>query len=164
MRRASFLLSCLLAAASLLASAAPALPQGAPKATVAVMELDALGATKDEASAITDRLREELLKSGRIAMVDRAKLADVLQVQADQQATCTGSAAQCALQVGKLLGVNKLVSGKVTKFGAEAWQISATLVDVETAQTLKAESVRFRGDILSLLDKAVPELATKLGG
>lgn len=162
MRRATLLLSCLLAASTFLAAALAAQTQGAPKASVAVMEFEPLGASKDEASAITDRLREELLKSGKINMVERAKIADVLAVQADQQATCTGSAAQCALAVGKLLGVNKLVSGKVTKFGADAWQIAATLVDVETAQTLKAETVRFRGDILSLLDKAIPDLAARL--
>ena len=85
------------------------------------------------------------------------------KTQADAQAACTGSPASCAIKIGKILGVRMMISGKVIKFGQDAWQVSATMVDVETAQTVKAETVRYRGDVISLTDKAMPELANKLG-
>ena len=145
-------------------AAAHALAQSSPaKRNVAVQEFQAVGASAGEATAITDRLREEIVRAGKMVMVDRAKMSEILSAQADAQASCTGPAAQCAIKIGKILGVRLIISGKVIKFGQDAWQVSATLVDVETAQTLKAETVRYRGDVMALSDKAMPELAAKLG-
>jgi hypothetical protein len=86
----------------------------------------------------------------------------ILEAQAQQFAAC-GDNAKCQANIGKLLSANRVISGKVTKFAADAWQVYATLVNVETGQTLKAESVRFRGDLPGLLDKPVLELAEKIG-
>lgn len=94
-------------------------------------------------------------------VVDRSTMNEIFAAQAAKQAACTGPA--CA-DIGKILGVQRMISGKVVKFDRDAWQISATLLDVESAQTLKAETVRQKGDVLSVLDKAIPILAAKLGG
>ena len=133
------------------------------KLNVAVQEFQPVGATDVEAQAITDRLREELVRSGKMVMVDRSKMSEILNAQADQQAACSGGPSNCAVKIGKILGVRMMISGKVIKFGQDAWQVSATMVDVETAQTVKAETVRYRGDVISLSEKAMPELAAKLG-
>ena len=145
-------------------AATPAVPAAKPedsgKELVAVMDLEAVGASKVEASAITDRLREELLKSGKFTLVDRSQMTAVLDEQALQQSGCTTQ--ECAVKVGKVLGVRKLISGKVTKISETGWVVNATVVDVETSETLRAESLRHRGDYFSLLDEAISGLALKL--
>jgi TolB-like protein len=127
---------------------------------VAVLDLDAVGASKVEASAMTDRLREELLRTGKFTLVDRSQMQAVLDEQALQQTGCTTQ--ECAVQVGKVLGVKKIVSGRVTKIADTQWLLSAQIVDVETAETLRAESLRFRGDYFSMLDEGIVTLVAKL--
>ena len=135
-------------------------PRKPPQETIAVMDLQAVGATPAEAQALTDRLREVLFESGRFVLVDRSQMDAVLNEQALQQTGCTSQ--ECAVQVGRVLGVRKLVTGKVVKIGADIWLLSATLVDVETAQTLKATSVRHKGDYFALMDQRVAEIAAQL--
>jgi TolB-like protein len=127
---------------------------------VAVLDLEAVGADKVQASAATDRLREELLKSGRFTLVDRSQMDEVLKEQAFQQTGCTTQ--ECAVQVGKVLGVRKLITGRVTKLDDRNWLISAQLVDVESAATEKAESLQHEGTFPSLLGTGIAKLAGQL--
>jgi TolB-like protein len=150
-----------LAGAQQAGGAKPAVPKATDgKDLVAVLELDAVGASKIEASAMTDRLREELLRSGKFTLVDRSQMQSVLDEQALQQTGCTTQ--ECAVQVGKVLGVKKIVSGKVTKISDTQWLLAAQIVDVETAETLRAESLRYRGDYFSMLDEGIVTLVAKL--
>jgi hypothetical protein len=129
---------------------------------VAVMDLQAVQATPAEVQALTDRLREVLHKSGRFKLVERGQMDAVLNEQALQQTGCTSQ--ECAVQVGRILGVRKLVVGKVVKVSDEVWLLSAALVDVETAETLRAESVRHKGDYFALMDERVREIGEKMAG
>jgi N-acetylneuraminic acid mutarotase len=137
---------------------APAAPQD--KELIAVMDMEGVGTSDVEKQAITDRLREVLLKTGRFTVVDRSQMETILDEQALQQTGCTGES--CAVQVGQILGVRKIVAGKIVKFSDTLWQISALMLDVETAETLRADSVRHQGDIFSLLDNQVTLLGQKL--
>jgi TolB-like protein len=129
---------------------------------IAVLNLDAVGASDVEASALSDRLREELLRVGKFSLVERQRLDAVLQEQSLQQVSCTGQ--QCAVEAGRLLGVKKIVTGRATKLGENSWQVSAQVVDVQTAETLRAESVIHEGRFVDLLQQGVPALAAKLAG
>ena len=132
----------------------------APKADlIAVMDLQPVGASVAEAQALSDRLREVMLKTGQFTLVDRGQMDQVLNEQALQQTGCTSQ--ECAVQVGRILGVRKMVLGKVVKVSDTVWLLSAMLVDVETAQTLRAESVRHRGDFFALMDDRVREIGEK---
>jgi TolB-like protein len=156
--------------AGLIAAAALAAPFLLPPAArsqparelIAVMNLDAVGTTEVEASALSDRLREELLRTGRFTLIERQRLDAVLQEQSLQQAACSGQ--QCAVEAGRVLGVRKIVTGRATRLGPDSWQLSAQLVDVQTAETLRAESVLHEGRFLDLIQTGVPALAVKLAG
>lgn len=132
------------------------------KELIAVLDLDAVASTKAQASAMTDRLREELLRTGIFVLVNRDQIDELLKEQAFQQTGCTSQ--ECAVQVGKVLGVRKMVSGRVTKLDDQHWLLTANLTDVETAQTLRAESIRFEGDFFTLLGVGIGQLAAKLAG
>jgi TolB-like protein len=126
------------------------------KELIAVMDLQAVQASPAEAQALSDRLREVMLKTGRFKLVERSQIDQVLNEQALQQAACTSQ--ECAVQVGRILGVRKLVVGKVVKVSDKVWLLSAVLLDVESAETLRAESVRHKGDYFALMDVRVREI------
>lgn len=130
------------------------------KQLIAVLDLEGAGTTDAEREAITDRLREVLLKTGRFILVNRDQMKAVLNEQALQQTGCTSQ--DCAVQVGQILGVRRIVAGKVVKLGPDAWQVSAIMINVETAETVRADSVRFQGGILALLDRQIPVLGAEL--
>lgn len=146
------------------ASAQPSPPSMAAKPTdnrqlVAVLDFEALGASKIEASAITDQVRERLLANGAYRLVDRVQMDKVLAEQALQQEGCTTQ--ECAVQVGKILGVRRLVTGKVTRV-RDLWVLSASLIDVETAETLRVVSVQSEGEFRAALTKGSAGLVARL--
>jgi hypothetical protein len=93
-------------------------------------------------------------------LVDRSQMNKILDEQALQQTGCTTS--ECAVQVGKILGVRKIVTGRVTKIEDTLWLISAQMVDVETAETQRAESQQHEGNFRTLLSTGIGLLATKI--
>lgn len=160
--------TALLCAVALVTSALPVWaaqgdsPKTQEKRLVAVLDLDVVGASAAEASAVTDRLRTELLRSGQFTLVDRSQMKSILKEQALQQTGCTSQ--ECAVQVGQILGVRDIITGKVTKINDQLWQLSAQMVDVETAQTIKAETVIHQGTFVGLLEQGVNEMAQRLSG
>jgi formylglycine-generating enzyme required for sulfatase activity len=127
---------------------------------IAVLDFEGVGASKVQASALTDRMREELLNTGKYLLVDRSQLNAVLDEQALQQTGCTSQ--ECAVRVGKILGVRKLVTGRVSKLDDKLWLLSAQIIEVESARTLRAVSQQQQGDFGEVLDKGLSQLAAKL--
>ncbi|MCZ6748935.1 MAG: DUF2380 domain-containing protein, partial [SAR324 cluster bacterium] len=145
------------------AAASPAAAQDEEeRERIAVLDLEPVGASEVETSALSDRLREELLKTGKYTLVDRNQLEAILDEQILQQATCTS--AECALEVGRILGVRKIVTGRLSKIGDRTWQVSVQMLDVDTARTVRAESVIHEGRFVELIQRGMPELAAKLAG
>ena len=62
---------------------------------------------------------------------------------------CTS--AECAVEAGKLLGVNKMVTGSVGKLG-ELYNINIRLFDVGTGQIEQTEGQKHEGSVEELLD------------
>jgi len=139
---------------------APQAKAASSREVIAVLDLVAVDASAAQAAAMTDRLREELLRSDKFQLVNRDQMEAILNEQAFQQTGCTTS--ECAVQVGKVLGVRKMVSGRVVKIDDRHWLLTGTVTDVETAQTTISESVRFEGDYFSLLGEGIGALAAKL--
>jgi hypothetical protein len=133
-----------------------------PKQAVAVMQFEATGASDIEASAATDRMQEELFALGKYTLVDRSQIDEVLKEQAFQQTGCTGT--ECAVKVGRILGVQVLVAGKVTRLDDTHWLIAASMIDAETAETLRSTSIQYKGTYFDLLRDGMPILAAKVTG
>jgi hypothetical protein len=144
------------------AQGTPAQGAAGQRELIAVLDMEAVGATAVEATAMSERFREELLKTRQYIMVDRSQIKAILDEQAFQQTGCTDQ--ECAVQVGQILGVKKIVAGKVTKIEETTWLLSAILVDVETSETLRAESFQHRGDYFSLLSLGIGILAAQVAG
>jgi formylglycine-generating enzyme required for sulfatase activity len=163
---AIFRIALLLAGVSLWV-AFPAHAQQTPtpsegKELVAVMELDGVNAGKPELAALSEELRAQLLQSGKFRVVDRQQIDAILKEQAFQQTGCTSQ--ECAVQVGKILGVRKMVVGRVTKINDTLWQLSAQMVDAESAETVRAVTVNQKGAFDVVLTEGMTALAAKLTG
>jgi hypothetical protein len=127
---------------------------------MAVLDLEIVGSTKEQGGVLTNQLRAELLKTGRWTMINRAELDKIMKEQALQLQTCTEPS--CAVQLGKLLGVRKIVTGQVTKVTDTLWQLSVTLTDVETGEIKRQEVVNHTGDFSSLFLSGMANLAQRL--
>jgi len=147
---------------ALLIHAAPVLAETPTKTLTAILPFEAVGATPVETSVAYDRMQDELLLTGRFDLVERSQINAILDEQALQQAAC--SEGECAVKVGRILGVRNIVSGKVTKLDDTHWVISGRITDVETAQTLRATSIQYEGKYFNLLADGMPILAAKLAG
>jgi hypothetical protein len=73
----------------------------------------------------------------------------ILTEQGFQLSGCTS--AECAVEAGKLLGVNKMVTGSVGKLG-ELYNINIRLFDVGTGRIEKTVSQKHEGSVEELLD------------
>ena len=166
--RAKLFLTALLvalptAAAAQGAGAATATVSGPTKTHIAVLTFEGDESTKPAQRAmLSDRMQEELIASGQFVVLDRAKIDEILREQGFQNSgACTSS--ECQVEVGKLLGVEKLVSGKVVSFDP-VWTLSASLTDVGSGMIEQSVSTSVRGELFEVLDKGCPALARQIAG
>jgi len=156
MRTCSFLL--ILSGLSL-SWAAPA--ETAPKPlTAAVLDMQARGVATADAQVLSDRFRVELFLQKRYRMLEREKMDEVLKEQGFQKSgACEQS--ECAVEVGKLLGVNRMIIGSVSHIGT-TWTVTARTVDVETGEIVQTAVLDQKGEIDALLQPGMQDLAEKL--
>lgn len=127
---------------------------------VAVMPLS--GGSVDEATSavVTDALADELMKTGELRVMERSQMEKILKEQGFQQSgACDGS--ECAVEVGKLLSINRMVVGTMGKLGA-SWTISVRAVDVGTGEILGSARQQERGEIDVVVQDMMPILAQEL--
>lgn len=104
----------------------------ADKTRIAVMSLVAkAGVDPNTAATITDLLSGELVSLKKFDVIDRANLDKVMREQALQQSGCSDQA--CAVKLGNILNVQKLVVGSVSKLGSKII-ITMSFVDVERSR------------------------------
>jgi hypothetical protein len=118
------------------------------KHTVAVLDFEGRGISQMEAATLTDRLMSELVKTNAVILVERGQMNEILEEQGLQQSGCT--TAECAAEVGALLGVQNMVSGSFGKLG-NTYTIDAKMFSVETGQTTVSVSKSYKGEVDGLL-------------
>jgi len=129
------------------------------KIPIAVLELDAVGITSDQASVLTDRLRTELFLQNTFSVLEREKMKEILNEQGFQLSGCTSN--ECAIEAGKLIGVQKMVAGKIAKFG-KLFTLNIRLIDVETGKVLKTATDDCDCEIETVLTKSLKKVANTL--
>jgi len=128
---------------------------------IAVLELEGKGLGEMEASILTDRLRNELFQTGKFRVIERDKMSDILNEQGFQLSECTST--ECMVEIGRMLGVEQMVGGSVSKFGS-MFSISARLISVETGEIFGTATYDHEGRIEDLLKFGMKAVANKLSG
>ncbi len=117
---------------------------------VAVIDFNvSTGLSLGEASVLTSRFRGLLVNTGKFDVVERDRMNEILKQQ-DFNMSDQCNTAECAVQVGQLLGVQQIIAGDLGQLG-ETWTIDLRLVDVETGKIMLTRSEDHRGEIDGLL-------------
>jgi TolB-like protein len=132
------------------------LSQNPERIPVAILDLEGRGISALEAATLTDRLRSEMVTVGAFVVVERGQMEMLLEEQGFQQTGCTS--AECAVEVGKLLGVQKMITGSIGKLG-ELYTVDARMFDVQTGEIERVSKREHRGGIEGLID--LLEVVTK---
>ncbi len=127
--------------------------------TIAIMDFTASGASASEAAAISGFVRNAVVRSGTYTVVDKKNMDKILQEQAFQQTGCTSQ--ECAVKLGKLLNVKKMVVGEYTMLGGVRF-LTASLVDVESSQIERSGKVK--GFEVGNADEAADQIVAQLEG
>lgn len=146
-------------------SAPSRLQAASPKSTkhvpnVAVLPLSAQGVDSASAQVLTDALSDELLKSGKVRVMERSQMTEVLKEQGFQNGgACDQS--ECAVQMGKLLGIDKIVVGSLGRFGS-TYTLSLRGVDVGTGEVVASVRKLQKGEMDAILTDLLPSVAQEL--
>ncbi len=84
---------------------------------------------------------------------------EVLKEQGFQQPGCTTD--ECIVEIGRLIGVEKIISGSISKIG-NIYSVSSRIVNVETGEIEKSEVYDHTGEIGQLLTNGMREVAIGL--
>jgi len=118
------------------------------KETVAILDFEGRGISQLEAQTLTDRFTSELASTNAMILVERNQMNEILDEQGFQQSGCTS--AECAAEVGALLGVQHMIAGSFGKLG-NSYTIDAKIFSVESGKTEKTVSATYKGEIDGLL-------------
>ena len=127
---------------------------------IAVLEFEGNNISSAEVRALTDRLRSELVTIGQFTIIERGKMDEVLKEQAFQQTGCVSS--ECAVEVGKLLGVENIITGSISRVGT-IYSVSARAFSVGSGEIIKTAVYDHSGDIGGLLTQGMRKVAEELG-
>ena len=127
---------------------------------IAVLEFEGNNISSAEVRALTDRLRSELVGSSDITIIERGKMEEILQEQSFQQTGCVSS--ECAVEVGKMLGVEQIITGNISKVGT-FFSITAKVVSIQTGEIVRSTIYDHSGDIGGLLTQGMRKVAEELG-
>lgn len=106
------------------------------KANLAIANFEGKNMSSADAAIVSDFLRTDLVKTNVFNVVDRGNMEKILAEAAFQQTGCTTS--ECAVQIGKILNVQKVISGTLSKL-VGIYYINISITDVETGKIIYAD-------------------------
>ncbi len=115
---------------------------------VAVLNFQGRGISNMEAETLTERFASTVAQIGTMKLVERNQMENILKEQKLQQSGCTDAA--CAVEIGKLLNVQFLISGAIGRLG-NSYTLDIKMFSVETGATSKAVSGEYQGGIEGLI-------------
>jgi hypothetical protein len=156
------------AVAAALAVALPLCAAAQAKPKIAVLDFSAHGASKELASAAGGVAANELDRMGAFQIVTADAIRNMLAFEKQRQMLCCADAG-CMAEIGGALGVDWLVSGKVTKLAAaggipETLSVDLTLTNVRKAQREGSviETARSETELVARTGKAAQKLVARI--
>ncbi|MEA3287924.1 MAG: CsgG/HfaB family protein [Candidatus Marinimicrobia bacterium] len=118
--------------------------------TVAVLNFLGRGVSNIEAELLTDRFSTTLAQTKALQLVERNEMDNILKEQDFQSSGCTD--ASCAVEIGKMLNVEYMISGSIGKLGS-TYTIDIKMFSVESGENANAIGQTYRGDIDGLIEE-----------
>lgn len=123
-------------AALLLLIAVPLLCPAAETVTLAVTDFQALGVFPDQAQAVAEIIRTELVGLPGVRVIERSRLNAVLE---ERSLSMTGLTTDEAAKVGVLTGADYVAVGSLSALGS-TYTVSLRLVDVRSSEAVLGET------------------------
>ena len=118
------------------------------KTTVAVLEFNSEELENVSSSALASIVRREISKASGYILIDRNSMNEILVEQGLTQSGCISS--ECAVEVGKLLGVQQMINGTLSSLGS-LYLLDINIIDVSTGKIIKTETLEHIGKIEELI-------------
>ncbi|MDP2842349.1 MAG: PEGA domain-containing protein [Acetobacterium sp.] len=101
------------------------------KTTISVMDINATsGLSTKELALLTDKLLNSLVEYRVYEVVERSKRDEILKEQGFQM-TGACSEASCLVEIGQLLGAQKMIGGTIGKLG-NVYAVELRMIDIQT--------------------------------
>lgn len=133
---------------------------GAQIPSAAVFPMQVRGIDSNSVRIVEEALANDLLKTGRLRLLERSQMEGILKEQGFQESGAC-DASECAVKVGKLLGVEKAVVGSLGLLG-RTWVLNARLIDIGTGEVLVSSQRSLTGEIDNVLTELVPNVSADL--
>lgn len=138
-------------------------PDTAQKTNIAVLDLEPRGGlSAEEVLSVSDRLRGELINTGKYTVLERSQMDVILKEQGFQQ-TGVCSEASCIVEVGQLLAVHKMVGGSIGKVG-KAYSINLKIIDVTSGKIERQVADDIKCSKEDLVSFHIKNVARKMAG
>lgn len=116
---------------------------------------------RGDLAALSSRLETEFQKTEKFQVLERRNMSAILQEQGFQQSGACGS--DCQVQVGQILGVERIVVGEVTKVD-KILTLNLKMIDVGTGANLRSHALDIKGGMDALLRGGAWEMAQIFSG
>jgi len=127
---------------------------------IAILNLEGRGVSESETATLSDQLRGQLVNLNAFIVLDRGTMEDILKEQGLQQSGCTIT--ECAVRVGRVLNVQKIVAGSIGKIG-KTYAINISMIDVESSRIERSFNRNYQGEIDGLLE-ILQDIAREIAG
>ena len=131
------------------------------KINIAVNNLSGENISPSTVSIISDRLRVVLQNTGEYRVMERSQMATVLKEQGFQNSGACNDAS-CLVEIGQLLGVDKMISGSIGQIEDNFYTITLRIINISTGEVEHSIVKDFEGDMKELVTKGVGEAVDKL--
>lgn len=137
----------------------PVMPVDAQSVPIAILDFEANGVSESEATALTDRLRNDMIRTGKFEVLERAFIANIVEGLDFQLAGCTST--NCLIEIGRLIGAAKVVGGRISLLGT-IYTVSAIIVDVATGEVITVSDYDQTGGFEQMLTLGMRGVARRL--
>ena len=129
------------------------------KETLAVLDFKTEAVSETEMNAIVEFLSAELFNTNKFIVIDVSQRQAILDEMEFSNSGCTDDS--CALEIGKMLSAELIVTGNLSKVGTR-YLMSVKLLETETSKTMGTANGKF-GDLDELID-GLDQIAYTLSG
>ena len=126
---------------------------------IAVIDFEGIGVSLEEARVLTQRLTTEIISLDVYQIFERSKINRILEEQKFQYSGCVDVA--CAVDIGKLVGVQHMIIGTVSKIG-QTYSVDSRLIDVASGESLISAKYSTQNSIDDLLTDGMRSVSYKL--
>ena len=129
------------------------------KSNIAVIELSGVNIPKSAISALSDRLRSELLQTNHFQVIERDVMDEILKEQGFQQSGCTSN--ECAVEIGRLMDVENIIGGSINKVG-NTFASTIRMINSRNGNIEKTVSFDYSGPVDEILKRGMKKIAVEL--